>query len=165
MNDITTITFRLDTYLLQLSKIGDRWSTWLQNNEKALTSRSEEQLDVLQAQAKVLNEDLSAIIADRTRLLEDAATLNLHAPNLRTLARALPAWKQRQSLRAALSRAERQIEFLRRLHYSCWVLLHSQIQFYRDSLSLMMSGSSRRDVYTNTDRGDMSGGHLLDANL
>ena len=165
VEDINAITFRLESYLLQLSEINDRWAAWLARNEQTvLDLPAAEQLQSLNAQAAELMEELTAVTASRQQILDDAAQLGLPAADLHTLAKSLPAWK-RPRLRGAISTAKRQLANLRRLHVATWVLISHKLQFYRDSMALMMLGTIRQDVYLQTRDTDTGGGQLLDASL
>ncbi len=165
MDDVNAITFRLESYLLQLSEINRRWEDWLRTSETSAFDRPDHtQQQTLATQAESLMQELQGVNASRQAILDDAAKLGLAATDLQSLARNLPAWN-RPRLRAAIATAKRQLANLRRLHVAAWVLVSQRLQFYHDSMALLMLGTVRQDVYLKTKDSDTGGGQLLDASL
>jgi len=163
MQDTNSITFRLESYLLQLSEINRRWSEWLSRGEAAAITGNVAELTAFQNQANELTAELSEIVESRQNLLGDAQGIGLPHSDLQSLARSLPAW-QRPRLRASMAVARQQLSDLRRLHAASWILLNQRLQLYRDSISLMMLGTSQQAVYLPRHALD-GGGQLLDASL
>lgn len=163
MHDINSITFRLESYLLQLSDVNQRWTEWLGRGELAVVTGDKSGLHRFESQAAGLVNELAEMIGSRNHLLEDAKMLGLPHVDLHSLARALPAW-ERPRIRAAVSSAQQQLANLRRLHVATWILLHQRLQVYRDSLALLMVGTTKQSVYVATPALD-GGGQLLDASL
>jgi hypothetical protein len=163
MQDTNSITFRLESYLLQLSEINRRWSEWLQRGETAAITGNIAELKAFETQASELTAELSEIVQSRQNLLVDAQGIGLPSNDLHSLARSLPAW-QRPRLRASIAAARQQLSDLRRLHAASWILLNQRLQLYRDSISLMMLGTSKQSVYLPGQPLD-GGGQLLDASL
>ncbi len=163
MQDTNSITFRLESYLLQLSEINRRWLEWLSRGEAAAITGNIAELTEFESQATGLTAELSEIVKSRQNLLMDAQGIGLPSSDLHCLARSLPAW-QRPRLRASIVAARQQLSDLRRLHAASWILLNQRLQLYRDSISLMMLGSSQQPVYLSRHALD-GGGQLLDASL
>jgi hypothetical protein len=161
MDDAKSLSFRLESYLLQLSDICRRWTEWLAGGEAAATSQNLDELRSLEPIAAQLFAELEQVLEDRRRLLADAQLTGLPHHNLNTLARHLPAW-EKSTLRSAMALAGQQLSSLRRLHVATWVLLHHATQFYDGTLHLLMAGSQPH-VYVTRNDSDTCGGRLLDA--
>lgn len=159
-----SLTFRLESYLVQLADVNRRWTEWLTGSEIAAVGRHHSQLLALQPQAEVLFEELQQVIVNRQQLLDDARQSGLPYSDLTSLARHLPAW-DKPSLRNSLLAARQQLANLRRLHVATWVLLSQTLQFYQESIQLLMVGNHPH-VYHSTQRsGETGGGRLLDCSL
>jgi hypothetical protein len=158
-----SLTFRLETYLMQLADIHHRWSQWLADSEQAALSPTPDQLLALEPSAALLFQELQQILSDRQQLLNDAQQVGLAAHDLTSLAQLLPAW-ERPALRQSLFVARQQLTHLRRLHVAAWVLISQAFQYYRDSLQLLMVGNHPH-VYQQASQTDTGGGRLLDASL
>lgn len=163
MPDVNSITFRLESYLLQLSDLNQRWGEWLRQGEEATFSNPTEGFEQFESQAQLLMRELAAVVDSRECLLRDAGELGLPDRDLQGLARALPAW-ERPRLRTALAAAKQQLSSLRRLHVATWVLVSQRLQLYRDMISVLMAGTSQQAVYLPGTPLD-GGGQLLDASL
>lgn len=164
MEDINSITSRLESYLQQLSDTTTRWSAWISGNELAAVGGKTDDLKTLEEAAPLLLKECNEVLASRTQLLEDAKAIGLPSSSLQALARSLPAW-QSSVLRRSLQIAKNQIAELTRLHMAAWATISQQLQLYRDTMSLLMSGTSERHVYTSNAVPSDSGGQLLDTNL
>lgn len=162
MNDMATLTFRLETYLVQLGEIHQRWSTWLHDIEKAVMGIDEQKLQAMTSTASGLMEELKEILAVRESLLSDARESGMKAPDLATMARGLPGWKTTK-LRRAIAEAKAQLNHLRRIHFSTWVVLHQTVQHYSHITRMLTHGRAQPDVYTDTRHADNQGGRLLNA--
>ncbi|MEO8271707.1 MAG: hypothetical protein ABI557_18435, partial [Aureliella sp.] len=110
-----SLTFRLESYLVQLADVNRRWTEWLAGSELAAVSQNSEGLLALQPQAETLFQELEQVIADRQQLLDDARQSGLPHSDLTSMARRLPAW-DKPSLRNGLLAARQQLANLRRLH-------------------------------------------------
>lgn len=162
MNDTATINFRLETYLVQLGEIHQRWSGWLQDIETAVVGIDEEKLQVMTTTAGGLMDEVKEILKLRESLLNDARNLGMKAPDLATLARGLPGWKN-PKLRKAIAEAKAQLNHIRRIHFSTWVVLHQTVQHYSHITRMLTHGRPLPDVYTDTRHADNQGGRLLNA--
>jgi hypothetical protein len=163
VEDVNSITFRLESYLLQLSEINHRWSEWLERNELAVFGADRRLLHEIEVEGLELMRELSGILAGRQQILDDARAHGMPANDLQSLARGLPAWN-RPTFRGTVSNAKLQLENLRRLHVAIWVLITQQLYMVRDTKAILMCGTLQRDVYT-TNAMDCGGGQLLDASL
>lgn len=67
-----SLTFRLESYLVQLADINRHWSDWLAGSELAAVSRDSRKLQALQPEAEVLFQELQQVIVNRQQLLDDA---------------------------------------------------------------------------------------------
>ncbi len=158
-----SLSFRLESYLVQLADINRRWTQWLTSLELATNQQDSKQLIELQPTASSLFGELQQVIADRQQLLDDARRSELPCADLTTLAKCLPAW-DKPSMRASLVQSRLQLAHLRRLHVATWVFISQAVHFYADSMQLLMAGD-RPHVYTESREQDMGGGRLLDASL
>ncbi len=163
MHDANSITFRLEAYLLQLADVNQRWTQWLSRGELAVASNNRGELAEFESQATGLIGELADMLESRQQLLDDAKQIGLSYADLHSLARSLPAWG-RPRLRAAVALASQQLSNLRRLHVATWLLIHQRLQLYRDSIALMMVGTTQQAVYLPTQSME-GGGQLLDASL
>lgn len=161
MNEIATLTFRLETFLVQLDAMNRRWAEWLSSMETAVVGVNTEQLNTISAAAAKLMNDLQEILADRQSLLVDAEAHGLAAPDLRTLASRLPAWSK-PSLRSAIAVARSQIGNLKRMHFATWVLTNQMLEHYGDVMRLLGRGTLRQNVYIPSQDYESEGGQLLD---
>lgn len=157
------LSTRLETYLLQLSDLNQRWQHWLNSTESAVVLNEVNQLVALQGAGQQLIENLREVTADRESILESARQAGWPASNLSVLARQLPVW-QRPRFRDSFENAKRQLQHLRRLHIAAWVLLGQSASFCQQITQLISSGSTRQDVYLENSASD-SGGQLLDEQL
>ncbi len=162
MNDTATITVRLETYLVQLGEIHQRWSAWLHEIEKAVVGIDEKKLQAMTAKASELMDEVKEILQLRESLLTDARESGVKAPDLSTLARELPGWKT-SKLRKAIAEAKAQLNHIRRIHFSTWVVLHQTVQHYGHITRMLTHGRPLPDVYTDTRHADNQGGRLLNA--
>lgn len=158
-----SLTFRLESYLLQLADINRRWSQWLASIELATVSRDPQSLSSLEPSASALFAELKQVVANREQLLVDAQASGLPHSDLSALARHLPAWRK-AAFRASLLQARVQLSNLRRLHVATWVFISQAVSFYADSMQLLMAGAQPH-VYLQSGNKDTTGGRLLDANL
>lgn len=158
-----SLTFRLESYLVQLADVNRRWSDWLAGSELAAVSRDSRKLLALQPEAEVLFQELQQVIVNRQRLLDDARQSGLPHSDLTSLARRLPAW-DKPSLRSSLMAARQQLANLRRLHVATWVLLSQLLHFYQESMQLLMLGYPPH-VYHSGLQVETGGGRLLDQSL
>lgn len=161
MNEVAAITFRLETFLVQLDDMHGRWTQWLGNMETALIQVDADRLTKISESASGLMDDLQGILDDRERLLADALSQGIPAADVSTLASRLPAW-QKPGFRSAISAARGQIRHLKRLHYATWVLIHQTLEHTGDVMRLMARGTLRQDVYMPPQNPDSEGGQLLD---
>lgn len=159
-----SITFRLESYLLQLAGTNQRWTQWLSSSEQAVLAHDIQGLVTFSESSEDLMKDIKEILDNRTKLLADASDAGLPAVDLMSLARSLPAWK-RPTLRQSMRRAQQQLSSLQRLHAAAWVLINDSLQFCRGTMMLMTLGQQAHDVYTAIVATDREGGQLLDANL
>jgi hypothetical protein len=164
MDDATSLTFRLESYLAQLADINRRWTQWLADSESAAMRQNVSELQTIEASAQPLFEELAQVVTDREELLADASRSGLACSDLKSLAVCLPAW-EKPALRRSVAAARQQLAHLRRLHVATWVLTHHALQHYNGSMQLMTAGTAQRHVYTSDDKADTTGGRLLDANL
>ena len=173
-----SLTFRLETYLVQLADINRRWTVWLNDCELGVLERSNPRQQPsgllvngeeapenhpLGSTAKSLFAELQQVIEDRKQILADARQAGLVAVDLTELARLLPAW-DKPALRQSLLVARSQMANLRRLHVATWVLISQAFHFYNDTLQMLMVGSTPH-VYQHGRQTDLGGGRLLDASL
>lgn len=173
-----SLTFRLETYLIQLADINRRWTAWLVDCELGSLKREyrpmqpQGRLDnrqtaleenPLASTANALFAELRQVIEDRQQILTDARQAGFVAADLTALARQLPAW-DKPALRQNLLFARSQLANLRRLHVASWVLISQAFHFYNDTLQMMMVGSTPH-VYQHGRQTDLGGGRLLDASL
>lgn len=158
-----SLTFRLETYLVQLADVNRRWTGWLADNELAAAGQDPQVLLALEPEANSLFKELQQVVGDRQQLLQDARQSGLDAADLTSLARLLPAW-DKPALRHSLALAGQQLANLRRLHVAAWVLLSQALNYYSDSLQMLMIGE-RPHVYQQGSQTDTGGGRLLDASL
>ncbi len=161
-----SLTFRLESYLVQLADVNRRWTDWLTGSEQAAVSQNSQGLLALQPEADSLLQELKQVIADRQHLLDDARQSGLPHSDLTSLARHLPAW-DKPSLRSSLLAARQQLANLRRLHVATWVLLSQLQHFCQESMHLLMAGYQPH-VYNSghfARRTDTDGGRLLDQSL
>ena len=158
-----SLTFRLESYLVQLADINRRWSDWLAGSELAAVSRDSRRLLALQPEAESLVQELQQVIVNRQQLLDDARQSGLPHHDLTSLARRLPAW-DKPSLRNSLMVARQQLANLRRLHVATWVLLSQLLHFYQESMQLLMLGYPPH-VYHAGLHVETGGGRLLDQSL
>ncbi len=163
MEDQKSLTFRLESYLMQLSDINRRWMQWLTEHESSAVSRNTMQLLAMEGSAQSLFGELAQIVADREQLLADAKLIGLDCSDLSSLARKLPAW-EKPTLRNSLATARAQISNLQRLHVATWVVISQAGRFYGESMHLLLIGNHPH-VYTDDRAGDLGGGRLLDASL
>ncbi len=164
MEETTSITLRLESYLVQLSEINRRWSEWLTGGEEAFMRSDIEHLDDLTTGAGELMGELNDVLAGRAQLLADAKQAGMPSSDLQSLARSLPAWR-RPELRESVARARQQLSNLRKRHVATWVLVSHGLQFANDTMRLLTAGTSERDVYVQNQKADTSGGQLLDASV
>ncbi|MEZ6135506.1 MAG: hypothetical protein R3C53_11410 [Pirellulaceae bacterium] len=164
MEDVNSITFRLESYLLRIRETNARWSAWMRSMEQAAMQADANELSEVESRAATLMDELKSFGLDRQQLLDDAAVAGLRASNLLGLARLLPAW-ERPSLRTAAMTAKQQLSSLRRLHVATWILISQRLQALQDSKDIMMAGAVQRSVYATGKRIDGEGGQLLDASL
>lgn len=164
MDDIKSITFRLESFFVQLADINRRWTAWLQANELSIIALDTDHLRELEATAIELHDELNQAVLDRGRLLEDAGACGLPATDLESLARRLPAW-QKPSLRTTVQSAKQQLALIRRLHVATWVLLHQAFQLASGNMQLMIAGHAEQHAYLPSLNSDTGGGQLLDVNL
>jgi hypothetical protein len=164
MEDVQRITFRLESYLLQLADINRRWTAWLSKNEQAIILQDAQLLETLAPSAAGLLEDLNQAMSDRQNLLNDAREAGWNCASLRELARQLPAWRK-STLRTAVAAAQQQLSNLRRLHVATWVLISQAFNLVDGTLRLMMVGHAQQHVYLSGNTTETSGGRLLDTNL
>ncbi len=158
-----SLTFRLETYLVQLADVNRRWTQWLSDSELAVAGRESRQLLALESAATSLFQELQQVVVDRQQLLDDACQAGWEAPDLTSLAQCLPAW-DRPALRQSLNMARWELANLRRLHVATWVLISQAVHFYNDTLQLLMVGNQPH-VYQHGRPTDTGGGRLLDASL
>lgn len=163
MEDVNSITFRLESYLLQLSEINQRWSEWLTRNELAVFGSDRRMMHEIEVEGLELMRELSGVLTGRQQILDDANATGIQADDLHSLARRLPAWN-RSTFRGTVFNAKQQLANLRRLHVAIWVLITQRLYMVRDSKAILMCGTVSRDVYTNNNM-DLGGGQLLDASL
>ncbi len=163
-----SLTFRLESYLIQLSDVNRRWTAWLASSEQAAVSQDRAQLLALQGQAEGLFGELRQIITDRQLILDDAQQRGWSCPDLTTLAGRLSAGGK-PGLRSSLSIARQHLANLRRLHIATWVLLNQAWQHCTDTLQLLMVGNQPHVYQSHSHRpgkiADSDGGRLLDATL
>ena len=161
-----SMTMRLETYLLQLSEVQQRWHNLLIQMQRAAQLREMMQLQDLQAEANQIHGEMQELGQRRSEMIGEARELGWRVSSLRAIAEALPAWN-RPRFRAAFNAARNQGDQLRRLHIATWVLLHQTAQHYQDVSLIFMQGSTRRDVYDfgQTASNDISGGQLLNEAL
>ena len=164
MEDAPALTFRLESYLLQLADINRRWTQWLSDNESAVIRQLVPDPQTLADTAQPLFDELAQAVADREKLLGDAKQCGVVCSDLQTLARSLPAWGK-PALRNSIANARQQLAHLRRLHVATWVLTHQTLQLHNGSMQLMSEGNAKPHVYTTDEKSDTKGGRLLDANL
>lgn len=158
-----SLTFRLESYLVQLADINRRWSQWLATLESATVSGDPQRLQDLEPSAVALFDELKQVVEDRHQLLVDAQASGLPHTDLSALARYLPAWRK-AAFRASLIQARSQLANLRRLHVATWVFISQAVNFYADSMQLLMAGTQPY-VYLQSGNKDTTGGRLLDASL
>lgn len=158
-----SLTFRLESYLVQLADVNRRWADWLAGSELAAVGRDSQKLLALQPEAEVLFQELQQVIVNRQQLLDDARHSGLPHNDLTSLARRLPAW-DKPSLRGNLLAARQQLANLRRLHVATWVLLSQLLRFYQESMQLLTSGYPPH-VYHSERQAETGGGRLLDQSL
>lgn len=161
-----SLTFRIESYLVQLADVNRRWTDWLAGSELAAIGQNSQALLALQPEAESLLHELKQVIVDRQHLLDDARQSGLPYSDLTSLARRLPAW-DKPSLRSSLLVARQQLANLRRLHVATWVLLSQLQHFYQESMQLLMVGYQPY-VYNPghpARRTDTDGGRLLDQSL
>lgn len=173
-----SLTFRLETYLVQLADINRRWTVWLNECELGVLERSNPrgqpsgllvngegspENHALGSTATSLFAELQQVIEDRKQILADARQAGLVAVDLTELARLLPAW-DKPALRQSLLVARSQLANLRRLHVATWVLISQAFHFYSDTLQMLIVGSTPY-VYQHGGQTDLGGGRLLDASL
>ncbi len=163
MHDENSITFRLESYLLQLADMNQRWNHWLSLGEIAVVLGDKVKLAEFESNAVGLIGELEGMLDSRQQLLNDAQEIGLTSTDLRSLAQRLPAWN-RPRLRASVANANQQLANLRRLHVATWILINQRLQLYRDSISVMMAGKMQQAVYLPTQALE-GGGLLLDASL
>ncbi|MCA9133741.1 MAG: flagellar export chaperone FlgN [Planctomycetales bacterium] len=164
MEEAQALSFRLESYLVQLADINRRWAEWLGGCETAVVAVDLSRLQSMEPMATSLMQELTQVQEDRKQLLDDAQRCGLPHANLRSLARGLPAW-DKPSLRGSLVQAAQQLSNLRRLHVATWVMLSQALQFTAGSMQLMNAGNSQRHVYMADEKADTGGGRLLDASL
>ncbi len=173
-----SLTFRLETYLIQLADINRRWTTWLIDCELGALKRDYRPMqpqglldhrhaishdNPLASTANSLFAELQQVVEDRQQILIDARQAGFVAADLTALARLLPAW-DKPALRQSLLAARSQLANLRRLHVASWVLISQAFHFYNDTLQMLMVGSTPY-VYQHGRQTDLGGGRLLDASL
>lgn len=163
MHDMANISERLETYLAILSEIHDRWSAWLHNIEQAVVGIDDDRLQQITTTASALMGELKGVLETRQTLLADAKAQGFSAPDLSSLARSLPQWKDPE-LRRKVAKAKSQLGHLRRLHFSTWVVMHQTVQHFGHVMRMLTHGSAKPDVYTDTRHADNQGGRLLNAN-
>lgn len=161
-----SMTMRLETYLLQLSEVQQRWHDLLIQMQRAAQVREMMQLQQMQAKADLIHAEMQELAQRRSEMIGEASEAGWRVSSLRAIAERLPAWN-RPRFRAAFNAARNQGDQLRRLHIATWVLLHQTAQHYQDVSLIFMQGSTRRDVYDfgQPKSNDMSGGQLLNEAL
>lgn len=164
MHDIASLTFRLESYLLQLTDINQRWTQWLTDTELTIAKSDSQQLTEVSATSEALMAELRELLDGRARLLADANATGLEVSDIATLAQRLPAWNK-AGLRESVRYARSQVNNLRRLHAATWVMLSQMLHHYGDMMKILMLGHAKTDVYLKDARTEMGGGQLLDASL
>jgi hypothetical protein len=159
------IAARLESYLIELSDMHQRWQNWLSSTQNAAVNVDTDRLLALQVQSEALWAELTEICTTREKMLKAAQESGWQARTLRSLAERLPAWN-RPKFRAAFSIARNQMEQLKRLHIATWVLLSQSAQHCQEMTMLLTLGTTQQDVYgidicTTRD----GGGQLLDTSL
>lgn len=179
------ISAELENYFDELSEINDRWTGWLISFEQRIVAGSflpmagstaqpstnnlsfdDQQLEEPQGTqlAEALMQEVSAVLERREQLLEQALAAGFPCENLTKLARSLPEW-QDGNLRQKLAKAQSQLQNLRRLHFSAWVLLHQCMQHYSQIARFVTHGESKSAVYNESRHCDRQGGRVLNANI
>jgi hypothetical protein len=163
MDQPQAMALRLESYLMQLSDVNRRLSGWLDRTQSAALKNQPDQLMGLQQEADTLMKDVREIVTSRQQILSSAQQAGWRVTSLGALARQLPIWK-RPRFRAAFESAKQQLQQLRRLHVATWLLLGQSANYCHEVTTLLMSGTTKTDVYfANGPR--ETGGQLLDAQL
>ncbi|MFO0941118.1 MAG: hypothetical protein U0930_10150 [Pirellulales bacterium] len=161
-----SMTMRLETYLLQLSEVQQRWHDLLIQMQRAAQLREMIELQEMHSKADLIHGEMQELAQRRSEMIQEARESGWRVSSLRAIAEYLPAWN-RPRFRSAFNTARNQGDQLRRLHIATWVLLHQTAQHYQDVSLIFMQGSTRRDVYDfgQSSNNDMSGGQLLNEAL
>lgn len=156
---------RLEAYLIQLSELQRRWLQWLKETQRAANGFDTDRLLALQIEAKELGQELVQICDSRQQMLSDSQHGGWPARTLGSLAERLPAWNRPQ-FRAAFTKARNQLQQLKRLHISTWVMLNQSAQHYQDMTMLLTLGTTHHDVYgMDLCKSRDGGGQLLDTSI
>ena len=163
MSQIQAICHQLEEYLQELDGLTLRWRNWLLNLEESARGSAPSMATIEPTVDSQLFQDLGALVANRTAILNEARHIGVQATTLHMLAQNLPIWSS-QRFRTAFEASRIRLAQLGRYHVATWIFLKESTDYCQDAIMLMMSGR-KRDDFTIDENPPESGGHLLDANL